>query len=131
MGALVLDSTVVIDVLRGRPDAISRLDALEAAGDDPFVCAVTVEDVTQGLRPNEREAATRLFEGLKTAPLGMAEGRIAGWWRSRFRAKGRTLAQADCLIAASAVGLPARLATGNPKDFPMMEIHVEHWPVGE
>jgi hypothetical protein len=25
----------------------------------------------------------------------------------------------------------ARLATGNPKHFPMPELEVEHWPVGE
>jgi len=46
------------------------------------------------------------------------------------RARGVTLAQADCLIAAAAVGVGARLATGNRKDFPMPELSVEHWPVG-
>jgi predicted nucleic acid-binding protein len=35
------------------------------------------------------------------------------------------------LIAAAAAGVGARLITGNPKDFPMDEITVEHWPVGE
>ncbi len=45
-------------------------------------------------------------------------------------AKGRTLSQADCLVAAAAVGVGARLATGNPQDFPMTELAVDHWPVG-
>ncbi|MGH8897917.1 MAG: hypothetical protein ACRDZ4_13070 [Egibacteraceae bacterium] len=27
-------------------------------------------------------------------------------------------------------GVGARLATGNPADFPMTELQVEHWPVG-
>jgi predicted nucleic acid-binding protein len=43
---------------------------------------------------------------------------------------GVTLSQADCLIASAAVGAGARLATGNPKDFPMEELEVEHWPAG-
>jgi len=34
------------------------------------------------------------------------------------RRRGRTLALADCLIAAAAVGIDATLATGNPKDVP-------------
>jgi predicted nucleic acid-binding protein len=34
------------------------------------------------------------------------------------------------LIAAAAVGAGARLATGNPKHFPMDELEVEHWPAG-
>jgi predicted nucleic acid-binding protein len=42
-----------------------------------------------------------------------------------------TLGQGDCLIAAAAMGIDARLATGNPKHFPMPELAVEHWPVGE
>jgi predicted nucleic acid-binding protein len=41
-----------------------------------------------------------------------------------------TLSQADCLIAAAARGVGARLATGNPKHFPMPELSTEHWPVG-
>jgi hypothetical protein len=30
----------------------------------------------------------------------------------------------------AAVGVGARLVTGNPNDFPMHELVVEHWPVG-
>ena len=131
MGAVLLDTTVVIDALKGRSRTIARIEALEPAGDTPYVCAVTVEEVTSGLRPRERETATALFEGLSAAPLEMAEGRLAGWWRREYRTKGRTLTQADALIAAAAVGINARLATGNPKDFPMKGIAVDHWPVGE
>lgn len=67
---------------------------------------------------------------LRDAPLSSAEGWVAGEWRRRYAARGRTLSQSDCLIAAAALGIGARLATGNPKHFPMAEIEVEHWPVG-
>lgn len=131
MTAILLDSTVVIDVLKGRPRTAARFVALEPAGDVPYVCAVTVEEVSAYLQEGERERATALFEGLAEAPLGIAEGRLAGWWRRAFRTKGRTLSQADALIAAAAVGIGARLATGNPKDFPMRGLVVEHWPAGD
>jgi predicted nucleic acid-binding protein len=131
MAFVVLDTTVVIDVLKERPRAIERFLALETQGDVPHVCAITVEEVSAYLRPDERERAAAMFEGLSIAPLGLAEGRLAGWWRRRFRTSGRTLTQADALIAAAAAGIGARLATGNVKDFPMREVEVEHWPAGE
>ena len=42
-------------------------------------------------------------------------------------AAGTTLHQADCLIAAAAVGISASLATANVQDFPMSEVRVEAW----
>jgi predicted nucleic acid-binding protein len=131
MAAILLDSTVVVDVLRGRPRTLARLDGLEASGDVPYVCAVTIEEVSCGMLPRERGAADVLFAGLAVAPLGMAEGRLAGFWRRTFRRRGKTLTQSDCLIAAAAVGIGGSLATGNPKDFPMPGLQVEHWPAGE
>jgi predicted nucleic acid-binding protein len=130
MGAVLLDTTVVIDLLRGRSGAAERLRALRGAGDSGHVCAITVEETVRGIRPPEYDAARRLFAGLRIAPLGRSEGWQAGEWRREHGARGRTLAQADCLIAAAALSIGARLATGNPKDFPMEEVALEHWPVG-
>jgi hypothetical protein len=126
---ILLDSTCVIDLLRDRPDARARFDRAEARGDDLATCAIVAAEVSAGVRPRERDAAHRLFEGLVVAPLGTGEGRLAGWWMDTHRRRGRTLALADCLIAAAAVGIGATLATGNPKDFPMKGLTVEHWPV--
>jgi predicted nucleic acid-binding protein len=131
MAAVLLDSTVVIDLLKGVPAISARFLALEPMGDVPHVCAITVEEVSAFLRPREREAAGAMFEGLREAPLGIAEGRLAGWWRHSLRKRGRTLSQADALIAAAAVRIGGRLATGNPKDFPMKGLVVEHWPAGQ
>ncbi len=129
MAELLLDTTVLIDALRGRA-AAERLRGLRGEGPPPYLCAVNVEEVWRGARPDEAEAVARLLGALRIAPLGRAEGERAGRWRSRFAAGGMTLSQADCLIAAAALGVGARLATGNPRDFPMEELKVEHWPVG-
>jgi predicted nucleic acid-binding protein len=60
------------------------------------------------------------MRGLRCAPLGPSEGSRAGQWRREFAGRGITLHQADCLIAAAAAtGIDARLATGNPDDFPI------------
>jgi len=130
MGAVLLDTTVLIDLLRGRPEAQRRLRALRNAHDDAYVSAINVEETVRGLVPREHDPARRLFAGLRMAPLGLVEGWQAGEWRREFAARGRTLAQADCLVAAAARSIGGRLATGNPRDFPMAEVAVEHWPTG-
>ncbi len=127
---VLLDTTVLIDYLRGRP-VVERVGTLADRGDVLCTSPVNVEEIVRGLRPSEISAADDLFDGLRVVPIGRPEGWQAGEWRRRFAAGGTTLSQADCLIAAAAYGSAAVLATGNPRHFPMTEIEVEHWPVGE
>ena len=127
---LVLDSTVLIDHLRGRP-AASRILALLDRGVSPATTAINVEEIVRGLRRTERDVAEQLFRGLVVLPVTEEAAWLAGTWRREFAERGQTLWQADCLIAATTVGAGAPLATGNPKDFPMTELEVQHWPVGE
>lgn len=127
---VLLDSTVLIDHLRGRP-AANRVAALARAGDVLATTGINVEEVIRGLRPNELSAGQTLFAGLEVVPVGLEEGLRAGTWRREFASRGVTLSQADCLIAAAAVSVGARLATGNVRDYPMTGLVVEDWPVGE
>ena len=128
MSRLLLDSTVLIDALRGR-EAARRLAGLRRVGTEPWVCAISVEEIWRGLLPREEPIARRLFSGLRLAPLGVSEGVRAGTWRREFARRGVTLHQADCLIAAAALGVDAALATANVADFPMPELTVELWAV--
>jgi predicted nucleic acid-binding protein len=87
--------------------------------------------IWRGIREHEGPVARRLFRGLRLAPLGVAEGELAGTWRRSLADHGVTVHQADCLIAAAATGVGAGLATGCPADSPMLEDRLQHWPVGE
>jgi predicted nucleic acid-binding protein len=126
---VLLDTTVLIDVLRGRP-AAARVLNLRKGGQVPWICAINVEEVWRGLRAQEEEGAGGLLDALRLAALGRSEARRAGAWRRQFAQRGTTLSQADCLIASAAVTIGVPLATGNPRDFPMKDLVVEHWPVG-
>lgn len=44
---LLLDSTVLIDALRGRP-AAERLRTLRRRGDEPWTCAICIEEIWRG-----------------------------------------------------------------------------------
>jgi hypothetical protein len=127
MARLLLDSTVLIDALRGR-SAASRVAGLRRSETVPWVCTISIEEIWRGVRPVEEPVVRRLFSGLRVAPLGVGEGIRAGTWRREFADRGVMLHQADCLIAAAAVGIDAPLATANVSDFPMAELAIEHWP---
>lgn len=125
----ILDSTVLIDYLGGRP-AVARVEGLHARGDVLATTAVNVEEIVRGLRVSEGKAARSLFDGLVVLAIGREAGWLAGQWRRDYATRGVTLWQADCLVAASAARAGGVLVTGNPKDFPMAEVEVVHWPVG-
>ena len=127
---ILLDTTVLIDYLRGSL-AADHLDRRLDRGDIPCTTAVNVEEVARGLRAGEEVDAARLIEGLTVLTLGADEGLRAGSWRRAFASRAVTLSQPDCLIATAALTAETVLATSNPKDFPMEEIRVEHWPVGK
>lgn len=127
---VLLDTTVLIDFLRGRR-AVERVEALHAAGDVTCTSIISVEEIARGVRRQETAAVERLFAGLIVLPIGFENASQAGTWRRDFAARGKTLLQADRLIAAAALEVQAVLATGNPADFPMRELRVEHWPVGD
>jgi predicted nucleic acid-binding protein len=126
---LVLDTTVLIDALRGRP-AADRIEDLMDGRELLLTTAINVEEVVRGLRPAEQDAVDLLLTGLRILPIRRQEAERAGRWRREFAARGITLHQADCLIAAAAYTAGGRLATANVKDFPMPELAVEEWAVG-
>jgi predicted nucleic acid-binding protein len=118
---IVLDTDVLIDVLRGREAARSFLQDVA----DRFVpcCSViSVAELYVGMRPEE-EAGTRTFlDGLVIIPVTHEIAEVAG--RFKKRSTSHRLELADCLIAATAFVEGATLATGNVKDYPMQEITV-------
>ena len=134
MALIVLDSTVLIDFLRGHP-AVRRVLSLRDTGDVPATTAINVEEIVRGLRPNEHAAADQLFSALLVIEINREIAQLAGAWRRDASALGITLAQADALIGAAAASRGAILATGNPKDFapvgyPLTGLIVDPWPVG-
>lgn len=123
--ALLVDTTVLVGVLRNHAPTVARLRALS---DPPFVSAITIEEILRGMRPHEHDATEALLQWLVVADVGEQEARYAAAWRSDYAGRGRTLAQADTLIAACAHLRGAALATANLKDFPLEDLRVEHWP---
>jgi predicted nucleic acid-binding protein len=122
---LVLDSSFVIDHLRGEPAAVRRLRNAFEDGDEPIVTDVVVCEVRAGLRP-EAEAHLRAFlEPMEFIQPGVETAMTAGRWRDELRRGGRTLSLGDALIGASADALGATVLTRNARDFALMPVAVE------
>jgi predicted nucleic acid-binding protein len=118
VGQVLLDSRVLIDVLRGHTRALDFLVGLE---ETPLVAAVTIGELFSGAhRPGEEARITELSLQLKLVPADFAVARLGGTFRRQYDAShGVTLIHA--LIAASARLCRVPLATRNARHFPMLD----------
>lgn len=114
----VLDTTVLIDILRGHASAVEYVLGLEEVG----VCSeVTRIEVLRGLRSEERRSAERLFQQLRWMAVDEEIARAAGELGRRFRRSHAGIGVADLTIAATAEHLALPLATTNIRHFPMFK----------
>ncbi len=123
--AVLLDTTFVIDHLRGQPDAVHRLRGLVEAGDPLFVNEIVVCEAWAGSRDPDDRDLTALLRFLEFVQPGPDIARLAGRWRAEARALGHTLAATDALIAATAVSLDAAVLTRNLRDFSLTPVRIE------
>lgn len=114
--SVVLDTTVLVDVLRVRGAALRFLAGLQQV---PVCSEVTRVEVIQGLRSAERAAADRLFAELRWHPVDEEVARLAGELGRRHRRSHGHGGIPDLIVAATAQRLGLPLATSNVKDFPM------------
>jgi predicted nucleic acid-binding protein len=122
---LVLDSSFVIDHLRGEAAAVDRFRRMFEDGDEPIVTEIVVCEVRAGLLPDDEPHLTALLEPLEFVQPGRETAMLAGRMRGDLRRRGRTLALGDALIAASAHHLGATVITRNVRDFTQTSISVE------
>jgi predicted nucleic acid-binding protein len=114
---IVLDSTVLIDLLRGHAPALSYLGSLDEV---PACSEVTRVEVMRGVRNRERDATERLMHSLGWIGVDEQIARRAGTLGRRWR-RSHLLATTDLIIAATAQELDAELATSNVRHYPMFE----------
>jgi len=113
--SVVLDTTVLVDVLRGERVALDFLLGLARV---PTCSEVSRVEVLEGLRSRERAAAERLFQAIAWTPVDETIARAAGALGRRYRAS-HDLGLADLVVAATARQLGLALATSNVRDYPM------------
>ncbi len=116
-GAIVVDTTVLIDASRRRGNAEAWLTERLAAGRVLLVSAVTVAEFLSGIDPEHEADARALLEPFDVVPATFDIAILAGQIRYRLARRGRVLALADAVIAATALATTAILVTSNLRDF--------------
>jgi predicted nucleic acid-binding protein len=126
---LLLDTSVLIDVLRRRRGRRELLARLARGGNTLATTALNVAEVYAGMRPEEEAQTEAFLQAIDCYELTAATGRLAGSLKYKYAKKGRTLTLADTIIAAIALERRCTLMADNRKDFPMPELN--YYPLSE
>ena len=114
----VVDSTILVDFLRGNPAAV-QLIVRERAAAPLEASEMTRLEILAGMRPTEESVTRQLLSTLIWHPVDQEVAERAGGLARRWLPSHRTIGASDFAIAATALGLRARLLTRNVKHFPM------------
>jgi len=115
---IVLDTTVLVDLLRGFDASRQFVDAL----DRRITCSeVTRVELLQKMRSHERSRTERLLSIVHWVPVDDGIARHAGMLGRRFRQSHSGIGAVDLIVAATALELQAPLATHNVRHFPMFK----------
>lgn len=115
--ALLFDTDVLIDCLRGYPQAITWLAQQRAKR---LIAAMTVAELYAGMRDNGERVKLKAF--LTPFQVVSMDGEIAehaGLYRRDY-GKSHGTGIADAAIAATAEAVNAALVTLNTRHFPML-----------
>lgn len=113
---LLIDTDVIIDYLRGQPDAVIYIESLT---DPLLISTITVAELYSGVREGEERTKLEMFISAFECVLISEEIAVKGGLYRRDY-KSHKIGLADALIAATAELRGATLVTLNIKHFPML-----------
>jgi predicted nucleic acid-binding protein len=118
---LLLDTTVLLDVLRARQNRRSLLAELVTGGHLFATAAINIGEVYAGMRPGEELRTEAFLSSLECYPITVRSH--AGPVLSRVRGHVKAgLSLANMMIAATALEHSLALMTDNRKDFPLPDL---------
>lgn len=119
MGLIVLDTSVLIDNLRGVPEAAAALDNAEASGLRLAASVLTKAELLSGMRAHEKRATRELVDALNWVPVSDDIADRAGAHARSYRRSHPGIGVVDVVIAATVEHLGAALWTHNVRHYPM------------
>lgn len=118
---IVVDTSVLIDHLRGVPKAKSIMVGAAKRGDTLCASVLTRVEVLAGMRAAEEVATRRLFAALEWVDVDESLAELAGLLARQYLRSHPNVDPVDYVIAATAQSLDASLWTKNVKHFPMIQ----------
>ena len=125
---LLLDTSVLIDVLRQKNRRREWLAELVRGGHTLSTTTLNIAEIYAGMRSAEEARTEALLGGLELYELNGSSARLAGKLKNTWSRKGRTLTLSDMIVAAIAIERNCAVLTDNRKDFPMSEVKLFPMP---
>ncbi len=116
---IVVDTSVLIDHLRGHEGARAALRRAVEDGDRLVASVLTKVEVLAGMRESERRATRRLLDSLEWVDVDDELAERTGELAGRYLPSHPGVDPVDYVIAATTQRLTAELWTRNLKHFPM------------
>jgi len=123
MKVALFDTNILIDYLKGKPEAASLLDSCLKEGQILACSLITKVELLSGARQGEEKVLQNFLGAFERIGLDDKLAEAAGRYMSIYR-KSHGINTADAIIAASAMVREAVLYTLNKKHFPMDDIKV-------
>lgn len=118
---MILDTTFIIDLMKNKPAALSKAQALEKTSTPLHTTTISVFELWQGLEDlQSKEKKERIEQFLSSVGLlsfDLPSAKIAGLIFSGLERKGETIEAEDCMIAGIAHWRGEPILTRNKKHF--------------
>jgi predicted nucleic acid-binding protein len=117
---VLLDTNVVVDVLRGHPQAVGLVRSRLLAGEELSISVLTRFELRAGARPNELVALAEHLALYDEIEVVREVADRAGELANIYRRSHSKIDPIDYMVAASAQLYTDELLTLNVKHFPMI-----------
>ncbi|OGX39420.1 MAG: hypothetical protein A3C53_06870 [Omnitrophica WOR_2 bacterium RIFCSPHIGHO2_02_FULL_68_15] len=123
MAKYLVDSDVLIWVLRGRRETVEVVSRLAAEGGEPLACsALNILEIWSGAKPSETHRTSVLLDALEVVPVDRVVARLAAELLQAAPHPSLPRDWADAVIAATALHHRLTLLTYNRKDYPYRDL---------
>ncbi len=120
MTKVLLDSDVVINILKKKEETLKKLNTLGTS--EFYISPIVIAEIYAGARPKEIEQIEELFSYFKTVDINTQIGIITGEYANKFRKAFTGISLEDYMIAGTAKYYSLALWTYNKKHYPMKDL---------
>jgi tRNA(fMet)-specific endonuclease VapC len=132
MKAVMLDTDVLSEYLRGNPQVVSKVEEYLKEFDFISLSIITYYEILNGLLFKDAKKQLKSFNAFvelcKVIPLTLRIAKIAAAIQSDLRKKGIQIGHTDTLIASCAIANDLQLITNNTRHFKRIEkLEIANW----
>ena len=120
MTKILLDTDVIINLLKKKEETITKINSFEKC--ELYISPIVVAEVYAGARAKELIQIEELLSFFEMADISYEVGYLTGEYANKFRKAFSGISLEDFMIAGTAKHYNMRLWTYNKKHYPMDDL---------